>query len=370
MNMASPSSPRGNPVGQEELIHTILTTQPVNLDELHNFSRLVGGFLNNDMRRLVWPKFLAVSRYEKVDFRSLAQKPSTQLRCDLDRSFHSYDHTADWSEEHFAAKKNLLSDMITALLVRNPGLEYYQGFNSVCTVILEVCQDDPALAYNIIEYLSQHFFKDFMGSNFEKVRLLLPLVLEIIRKVDKKLFVFLNEAKVESFFSLSWIITWFGHDIKDLDKVARIYDALICSHPSFIIYMAVAAVLQVREKIFSLPCEFSAVHKFLIGITEGEEELQFDTIIGNADRLISTLPPARLKAYAEASLAEQIKRREVGLFLRPPCITRYTDTDTVQLEKYLEEQERLAELKQNKHDELVNGDLLFAVSSAIFGFFK
>ena len=35
---------------------------------------------------------------------------------DLDRSFQSYAHMADWSEDQFAAKKNLLADIITALL--------------------------------------------------------------------------------------------------------------------------------------------------------------------------------------------------------------------------------------------------------------
>jgi hypothetical protein len=355
---------------QEDLIRSILTKQPVDLDELHKQSRVDGGFSSNDIRRLVWPKFLAVSRYTKVDFRSLAHMPGTQLRCDLDRSFHSFGHTANWSEEHFAAKKNLLSDIITALLVRNPSLEYYQGFHSVCTVVLEVCEEDPALAFNIIEYLSCHFFKDYMGSNFDNVRLILPLVLEILRMVDKKLSLFLSTANVESFFCLSWMITWFGHDINNLDKIARVYDALICSHPLFIMYMAVAMVLHARDEIFALPCEFGAVHKFLISMTEEGKELPWDKIIRNADRLMSTLPPARLKKFAGAALFDKICRKEVKLFVRPPCITRYTDSDEVLLEKFLEQEDKEAEDSRNERVELVNNDLLLAVSSAILGLFR
>ena len=61
-------------------------------------------------------------------------------------------------------------------------------------VVLEVCEADPALAFNIIEYLSRHYLKDYMGSDFETLRSILPLVLEIIRKVDKKLFAFISSA--------------------------------------------------------------------------------------------------------------------------------------------------------------------------------
>ena len=56
-----------------------------------------------------------------------------------------------------------------------------------------MCEADPALAFNIIEYLSRHYLKDYMGSDFETLRSILPLVLEIIRKVDKKLFAFIRQ---------------------------------------------------------------------------------------------------------------------------------------------------------------------------------
>lgn len=355
--------------GVEDQVNAILSTQPIDLDELHNFSRLSGGFKNHDIRRQVWPKFLGINRYQKLDFRSHATKPSTQLRCDLDRSFHNFEHTKDWSEEHFAAKKVLLGDTITAILARNPALEYYQGYHTLCIVVLEVCEDDPALAFNILEYLSNHFFKDYMGADFDKVRLILPLVLEIIRKVDSKLFVFLTTANIESFFSLSWIITWFGHDVSDINIAARIYDSLICSHPLFILYVSAAVVLHAREDIFALPCEFSEVHKFLISATE-REDIPFDRIIRSADRLMSTLPPVRLKAFADETLSGYIRKKQVQLFVRPPCIVRYTDTDAVMLERYMEEQERAMKItggSQPPQEQLVSVDLLAAVSTAIFG---
>ena len=68
---------------------------------------------------------------------------------------------------------------------------------------------------------------------------------------------------MESFFCLSWVITWFGHDIADFNEVARIYDALICSHPLHYIYDRSRGSARERGDS-ALPCEFTVVHKYLV----------------------------------------------------------------------------------------------------------
>ena len=77
----------------------------------------------------------------------------------------------------------------------------------------------------IVECLALHYFRDYLAKDFEVVTKFLPLILEIIRKVDRKLFMFLSTANIEAFFAMSWIITWFSHDIKDFDTAARVFDS-------------------------------------------------------------------------------------------------------------------------------------------------
>lgn len=348
-------------------IEGILDTQPIDLDELHSISRMPGGFLTNDLRKRTWAKFLAINKYKKVDFRSLSQKPPQQLRVDIDRSFHNLEeHTRDWSEEKFAAKKVLLGDIMTAVLQRNPELHYYQGFHSVCVTCIEVCEDDPTLAFMIVEYLAKHYFRDYLAADFEVVTKFLPLVLEIIRKVDRKLFMFLSTANIEAFFATSWIITWLSHDIKKVDTTARIYDGLICSHPLFVMYMATALVLHVREEVMALPCLFANVHTFLVNIND-THTLPYEAIMRSADRLMSTLPPARLKALAVEDLKEKIRAKEVALFMRPPCITRYADTDALMLDQYLEDQDREEAQQRTAKETLIDHDLFSAVAGLLTG---
>jgi hypothetical protein len=62
---------------------------------------------------------------------------------------------------------------------------------------------------------------------------------------DPALARFLRDAGVEPFFATSWLLTWFAHDVQDLEEIARIYDALLCSHPMFCYYLAAAVTINI-----------------------------------------------------------------------------------------------------------------------------
>eukprot|EP00606_Chrysophyceae_sp_TOSAG23-5_P000768 GSChrysophyteH2.ASY1.ANO1.1344.1 assembled CDS len=337
-------------------IERLLSTQPVDLDALFTISRLEGGFLSHELRRRIWPKFFAVNRYNTPDFHEPAKKaiPSKQqIRCDVDRSFWNFLHCKEWPTEKLDEKRALLTDMITATLVRNPELQYYQGFHDVSVVFIEVFEDEPDLAFSLIETASKHFLKDFMGEDFHTVTNTLPLILQIIKKVDVKLFAFLSKALTEPYFATSWLITWFAHDVKDMNTVARIFDGLITSHPLFCLYVSTAIVLSCKEKIFAMECEMSRIHNFLVNICE-HDIISFDEILVKADRLMSVFPPDKLKKLASQDLRSLISHKEVALFLKPPCITRYCDTDGVLLE---DTKRRKAELVAEKEHALLNQEL-------------
>ena len=311
----------------------LLNTQPVDLDALFTVSRLPGGFLRNDLRKKIWPKFLGINRYDTPDFESFAEKEvPQQIRCDVERSFWSFNHSKDWSTEKLEEKRRLLGNIITAVLARNSDLYYYQGFHDVCVVFIEIFEDEPDLAFAIIETVSKHFLKDFMGSDFRTVTSILPLLLQIVKKVDIKFHAFLSKALTEPYFATSWLITWFSHDIKDLNSVARIFDGLLTSHPLFSLYVSVSVVLSCKDKISNMECEMSQIHNFLVNVCD-KTNVSFDKIFLRADRLMQALPPDKLKKLASEDLCELIFKKEVALFLKPPCITRYCDTDAVLLEE-------------------------------------
>jgi len=70
---------------------------------------------------------------------------------------------------------------------------------------------------------------------------------------------------MEPFFALSWIITWFSHDVRDTALVKRLFDFFIVSHPLMPVYMSIAMVCHPnnRTEVLNADCDFASVHKAL-----------------------------------------------------------------------------------------------------------
>jgi hypothetical protein len=47
-------------------------------------------------------------------------------------------------------------------------------------------------------------------------------------------------SEVGTVFSLSWLITWFGHVLDDIRHIVRLYDFFIANHGLMPIYLAAA----------------------------------------------------------------------------------------------------------------------------------
>ena len=41
-------------------------------------------------------------------------------------------------------------------------------------------------------------------------------------------------------FALSWLITWFGHVLKDITTIVRLYDFFLATHPLMPVYFGAA----------------------------------------------------------------------------------------------------------------------------------
>eukprot|EP01024_Parvocaulis_polyphysoides_P005463 TRINITY_DN113692_c0_g1_i1.p2 TRINITY_DN113692_c0_g1~~TRINITY_DN113692_c0_g1_i1.p2 ORF type:complete len:179 (+),score=31.58 TRINITY_DN113692_c0_g1_i1:74-610(+) len=52
------------------------------------------------------------------------------------------------------------------------------------------------------------------------------------------------------YFSLSWWLTWFSHDVRDMEYVARLFDLFLASHPLMPIYVGVVAMTKKQTEIF------------------------------------------------------------------------------------------------------------------------
>jgi Rab-GTPase-TBC domain len=123
------------------------------------------------------------------------------------------------------------------------------------------------LPSRVLLQLSYSHFRDNLRSTFVQLQTALRIVLfPLLHALDPHgVHAHLVDCDMEPFFCLSWVITWFAHDVRDTELVKRLFDAFIVSHPLFPIYLSIAMLLHPvnRSMILMTDCDFAAVHHCL-----------------------------------------------------------------------------------------------------------
>ena len=127
---------------RKDAICKILLSEEIDVGVLRQYSREVGGFIDNEIRRRVWPKLLGVNRFEIPDYRAFIEthKDLAQVKLDIERSLWYHEHTMQWSEHLRGKRRQALCDIIMSVLSRNPEFNYYQvalNFNFVEECVLQ-----------------------------------------------------------------------------------------------------------------------------------------------------------------------------------------------------------------------------------------
>lgn len=316
-----PPSASATPASLEERrkrIEKLLLCDKIDLHALKRISREPGGFIDNKLRSRVWPKLLGINRFVIPDYRKFIcrHRDDPQIRCDVERSLWSLDENKDWIEPLRDKRRKVLSDVMIAVLCRNRSLYYYQGFHDVCSVFLLVMEDDH-LAFAMSEVVSDRYLRDFMAKDFEVLSKTMRLIMTLINACDPKLYAFLSAANVEPYFATSWLITWWAHDVKSLDEIGRVFDAMLCSHPLFALYLCVAMVANLRTEIMQSECDFASLFNFLVH-APAVHGFDFERLLAIADRLMQAFPPSRLRyMVTDVDLKGLITRNAIESFTIP-----------------------------------------------------
>ena len=170
-------------------------------------------------------------------------------------------------------------------------LRYYQGYHDVACIILSTLSgsspvrlqrganvnslEEMAVATGlemptaVLLQLSKSHFRDCMRANFLQLQTALRLTLmPLIAYFDPDVHDLLSFCEMEPFFALSWVITWFSHEIRDTELVKRLFDFFLVSHPLMPIYVSVAMVCHPlnRQDVLQTECDFSLVHHTLTAL--------------------------------------------------------------------------------------------------------
>jgi hypothetical protein len=115
-------------------------------------------------------------------------------------------------------KRQQLSKIIHSILNQNSNLYYYQGFHDFVSVFMITVGEN--LGCKCAEIASNYLIKDFMLETFELgVFPALDLTSKLLQLLDEDLWQSVEAIGGQPTYSLSWILTWFSHDIDDIKKV-------------------------------------------------------------------------------------------------------------------------------------------------------
>uniref|UniRef100_A0A6B2LBQ4 Rab-GAP TBC domain-containing protein n=1 Tax=Arcella intermedia TaxID=1963864 RepID=A0A6B2LBQ4_9EUKA len=223
----------------------------------------------------------------KLDMEGPRHKDWDQVERDIERSLFKLIEPAQ-----LQPKRKELSVLLHNIFVNNPDFNYYQGYHDIASVLL-ILFGSPESAYGPLETLSRHHIRDFLTPNFDPVIHLLQQLYPILLKTDPEVHTHLQEAKIEPFFALGWVITWFGHVIDSVPVVSGIWDFLLVSHPSAIIYVAASVIIERRAQLLKIQPESSAIHTFLSKVPP---ELPFPAILKRAKQMMQKWPPGDTKS--------------------------------------------------------------------------
>lgn len=248
------------------------------------------------LRRQIWPIFLKLSEKPKdlTDWKSTIEpnEYSEVIERDVNRSLFGLDITEHYTEEERLHKRAQLSNIINAVISKNRNLHYFQGFNSICTVFLLVGDED--LGFQMSYQCAELFIKDSMRRSFEEgVLIEMNLIYKLIERVDKSLNqklqqIYSVETNMDSpMFSLSWVLTWLSHNIYSFDKLCRVFDFCLASHPLAPVYLSASIILSQKRSIMN--CEdMSEIHQHFHDLVSG---IDLEVICENSIKLMIKIDP-------------------------------------------------------------------------------
>ena len=306
-----------------------------------------GGLLNNSVRAEAWPIILGIEGPE-VD---RPQKKGTgefasQIEQDVKRSYNLLEMVAPLQRSSYA---NRLLKLILGVFDEYDFLSYYQGYHDIAGIVLLVSESprdaNDELAARILKKISLSSLRDHLtptlDGTLEHLRLLSWLICLEIPELSSKMLDIQMEVPI---FSLSWISTWFSHDIlnsisrtnsaakhdrahqkygkthgrvdvsaarKKLEPLLRLFDYIISEGPLAPIYLAAAVVkLGFQKAKLSglgtlvasdqnnvslrnsdvLLCDYATLYSYMTSLMNWRRVNQVDTLV-RLSRNISKLFP-------------------------------------------------------------------------------
>ncbi|XP_054005693.1 TBC1 domain family member 20 isoform X1 [Hylaeus anthracinus] len=305
--------------------------------------RLLGcsseGLVNDEIRRVLWPKLLQLSEENVLSTNGLEtihncipNEVYQQILKDVARSGSHISQNATQQETDCFHKQ--LTQLMCWVLHRHSTLNYYQGYNDIAATVLLVMGLEKAL--NVLEGISLEFLERFMERTMEKVNQELFYIFALLERVHPTLLEHLENVELFPHFALAEYTTWYAHKYAENRKLLhRLFDYFLGSPPLMPLYLSTVIVAHRATEIFNTTPDMGHTHKVLCTLPD---DLPFETLLDEAKKLYRQYPPESIsndvteydqkrkckeqewKTKAEASRQERERQRKLRIVQSTPRI--------------------------------------------------
>lgn len=262
-----------------------------NIFELRKLSRK--GFIDNELRKKVWPILLGCDEFDNNEYLiNNDHNYYEQIKKDTIRSMHHFDITKCYSINRRQREQETLERILNGIFGKNLDLHYTQGFHDMCSVFYIVCGEN--LGLKLSENLAKRHMRDLVRDNMNVYQFILKLLFPLLSLIDNELYnKLVIESKVSSIFALSWLLTWFAHNIETFNDITRLYDFFLSTHPLMPLYFTCSILMDenyVRSKLLNINnLDQGKLHEFFQKYDWND--INFDLLIIKSDKIFNKYPP-------------------------------------------------------------------------------
>lgn len=322
------------------VIRGSITNPDFTLGELRLLGISSEGFVNDDIRRVLWPKLLRLVQEEFAPVNGLEtvhtcipNEVYQQILKDVARSGSHISQNA--TEKETESFQEQLTQLMCWVLHRHSKLNYYQGYNDVAATVLLVMGLQAGLY--VLESISLEFLERFMEKTMEKVNQELFYIFALLERVHPTLLEHLENVELFPHFALAEYTTWYAHKYaENRTLLHRLFDYFLGSPPLMPLYLSTVIVAHRATEIFNTTPDMGHTHKILCTLPD---DLPFEKLLVEAKDLYRQYPPESItndvrdydhkrkikeqewKAKAEASRQERERQRKLKIVQSTPRIS-------------------------------------------------
>ncbi|ORZ19652.1 rab-GTPase-TBC domain-domain-containing protein [Absidia repens] len=286
---------------EEKMAQLLEAIETEDLSRIKELGRQPNGFLTDSLRRRVWPLLLECPGWNRHTKKyNEKHKDEQQVSLDVPRSLSTY--PKGLTDKRRKKLQQQLNYVIIQVLRKYPRLNYYQGFHDICTIFLLLYENQVA-ASQLVGRVALLYIRDAMLETLEPILRELGLLDTLLYLQDPELGSFLQETGVLPYYCLSWVITWFSHDLEDVGAIFQLFDIFLCSTPMMPLYTSAALVLIHRDIILT---DFSSddpseLHSYLSKLPQ-QQNLNINIVIELAVELETKWDPLLVQKQADVAL--------------------------------------------------------------------